>query len=132
MIDRAAELIAALGLIPHPEGGYYGELYRSDTTVDPTDGRGPRAALTTIYFLLPGAAVSRWYGPPTSMSPPVPTCDPASWPGLPLMDEPRELSIPGQRSGSEAINLRGRGRENEQPDDRLFEPARDRTPGSAA
>ena len=61
MIDRAADLIAALGLIPHPEGGYYGEVYRSDATVNPTDGRGPRAALTTIYFLLPGAAVSRWH-----------------------------------------------------------------------
>jgi len=61
MIDRAAGLVAALGLIPHPEGGYYGELYRSGATVHPTDGRGPRAALTTIYFLLPGAAVSRWH-----------------------------------------------------------------------
>lgn len=61
MMDRAEELVAILGLIPHPEGGYYGELYRSGTTVDPADGRGPRAALTTIYFLLPGAAVSRWH-----------------------------------------------------------------------
>lgn len=61
MIARAEELVAVLGLIPHPEGGFYGELYRSSTTVDPADGRGPRAALTTIYFLLPGAAVSRWH-----------------------------------------------------------------------
>ena len=61
MIDRAEHLIAALGLIPHPEGGYYGELFRSDAAVHPTDGRGLRAALTTIYFLLPGAAVSRWH-----------------------------------------------------------------------
>lgn len=61
MIDRARHLVAALGLIPHPEGGYYSELYRSDVTVHPADGRGPRAALTTIYFLLPGAAVSRWH-----------------------------------------------------------------------
>ena len=61
MIDRAEHLIAALGLIPHPEGGYYGELFRSDAAVYPTDGRGLRAALTTIYFLLPGAAVSRWH-----------------------------------------------------------------------
>ena len=61
MIDRAEHLIAALGLSPHPEGGYYGELFRSDAAVHPTDGRGLRAALTTIYFLLPGAAVSRWH-----------------------------------------------------------------------
>jgi predicted cupin superfamily sugar epimerase len=61
MIDRAAALIATLGLGPHPEGGYYGELYRSRATVHPEDGRGPRSALTTIYFLLPQGSVSRWH-----------------------------------------------------------------------
>jgi predicted cupin superfamily sugar epimerase len=61
MIDRAANLIATLGLNPHPEGGYYGELYRSSSTVHPDDGRGPRPALTTIYFLLPHGSVSRWH-----------------------------------------------------------------------
>jgi predicted cupin superfamily sugar epimerase len=59
--DRAQDLIAALGLIPHPEGGYYGELYRSGLSVAPADGRGQRSALTTIYYLLPGGAVSRWH-----------------------------------------------------------------------
>jgi predicted cupin superfamily sugar epimerase len=59
--DRAASLIAMLNLIPHPEGGYYGELYRSSAVVHPTDGRGPRPALTTIYFLLAGDTVSRWH-----------------------------------------------------------------------
>ena len=61
MIDRAAALIETLGLSPHPEGGYYGELYRSGNTVQPDDGRGVRSALTTIYFLLPQGAVSRWH-----------------------------------------------------------------------
>ncbi|HEV8454320.1 MAG TPA: cupin domain-containing protein [Gemmatimonadales bacterium] len=61
MIDRAAALIATLGLSPHPEGGYYGELYRSSATVHPDDGRGPRSAITTIYFLLPHGSVSRWH-----------------------------------------------------------------------
>ena len=61
MSDRAAALITALGLIPHPEGGYYGELYRSNTIVHPADGRGPRSAVTTIYFLLTGDTVSRWH-----------------------------------------------------------------------
>ena len=61
MIDRATALVAALDLIPHPEGGFYGEVYRSDAIVHPTDGRGARAALTTIYFLLPAGAVSRWH-----------------------------------------------------------------------
>jgi predicted cupin superfamily sugar epimerase len=61
MTDRAVTLVATLGLIPHPEGGYYREIYRSDATVLPGDGRGSRAALTTIYFLLPAGAVSRWH-----------------------------------------------------------------------
>jgi uncharacterized protein len=61
MTDRAAMLVSRLGLIPHPEGGYYGEVYRSEAAVHPTDGRGSRAALTTIYFLLPAGAVSRWH-----------------------------------------------------------------------
>jgi predicted cupin superfamily sugar epimerase len=61
MTDRAAALIATLGLTPHPEGGYYGELYRSSASVDPGDGRGARPALTTIYFLLPAGAISRWH-----------------------------------------------------------------------
>lgn len=61
MTDRAQTLIAQLGLQRHPEGGYYGELYRSNTSVNPADGRGPRSALTTIYFLLPAGAVSRWH-----------------------------------------------------------------------
>lgn len=61
MSDRVRDLIAELGLGPHQEGGYYGELYRSVATVLPADGRGARAALTTIYFLLPVAAVSRWH-----------------------------------------------------------------------
>ncbi len=61
MNDRARGLITTLGLIPHPEGGYYGEIYRSGATVLPADGRGPRAALTTIYFLLPAGALSRWH-----------------------------------------------------------------------
>src|SRR5215204_7507828 len=56
-----AALIARLELIPHPEGGYYRELYRSADKVDPADGRGTRPALTSIYFLLPAGAVSRWH-----------------------------------------------------------------------
>ena len=47
--------------MPHPEGGYYREIYRSTAIVSPADGRGPRAGLTTIYFLLPGGTHSRWH-----------------------------------------------------------------------
>src|SRR3954471_24517665 len=61
MHPRAADLIATLELEPHPEGGFYRELFRSATVVTPPDGRGPRAALTTIYFLLTAESWSRWH-----------------------------------------------------------------------
>jgi len=61
MHPRAAELIDALGLEPHPEGGFYRETYRSSFVVTPGDGRGQRSALTSIYFLLPGGHHSRWH-----------------------------------------------------------------------
>jgi predicted cupin superfamily sugar epimerase len=61
MHARAAELIARLSLEPHPEGGYYREIFRSGILISPADGRGPRAALTTIYYLLPAGSVSRWH-----------------------------------------------------------------------
>ena len=61
MTTRADTLIATLELTVHPEGGYFGELFRSPALVQPDDGRGRRPALTTIYFLLPSGAVSRWH-----------------------------------------------------------------------
>lgn len=60
-IQRAAHLIERLGLRPHPEGGHYREVHRSPSTVTPDDGRPPRPALTTIYFLLAAGEVSRWH-----------------------------------------------------------------------
>jgi predicted cupin superfamily sugar epimerase len=59
--ERIAERIRALELVPHPEGGFYREIWRSQARVEPADARGARAALTSIYFLLPGGAVSRWH-----------------------------------------------------------------------
>jgi len=61
MHPRAAELITALGLQPHPEGGFYREIYRSTAQVSPADRRGERAALTTIYYLLPEGTFGRWH-----------------------------------------------------------------------
>ena len=61
MHARAAELIAALDLRPHPEGGFYRQIFRSEVQVTPLDRRGLRAALTTIYFLLPEGSFSRWH-----------------------------------------------------------------------
>lgn len=51
----ATEIIAALGLKPHPEGGHYVETYRHA----PADGG--RGAMTAIYFLLAQGEVSRWH-----------------------------------------------------------------------
>ncbi len=61
MNDRAAELVKELGLTPHPEGGLFREVHRSELLVAPADNRGRRRALTAIYFLLPAGAVSRWH-----------------------------------------------------------------------
>ena len=61
MHQRAAELIALLDMRPHPEGGYYREVFRSDSRVTPSDGRSERSALTTIFFLLPEHSCSRWH-----------------------------------------------------------------------
>jgi predicted cupin superfamily sugar epimerase len=61
MHPRAKELISTLGLAPHPEGGFYREIFRSTSSVKPDDDRAPRSALTTIYFLLTEDAVSRWH-----------------------------------------------------------------------
>ena len=58
-MPRPEELIDSLGLRPHPEGGWYAEVFRSESTVAPADGRGSRRALTTIYFLLTAGQVSR-------------------------------------------------------------------------
>jgi predicted cupin superfamily sugar epimerase len=59
--DRRHALITSLGLVAHPEGGYYAEVYRSPAYVKPPDDREPRPALTTIYFLLAEGQVSRWH-----------------------------------------------------------------------
>lgn len=59
--DRATALIALLSLRAHPEGGHYREVHRPPDSVQPTDGRSLRPALTTIYFLLAAGEMSRWH-----------------------------------------------------------------------
>jgi predicted cupin superfamily sugar epimerase len=61
MVSRATELIETLDLAPHPEGGFYRQVYRSPQSVQPDDGRDTRSALTAIYFLLPAGEKSRWH-----------------------------------------------------------------------
>ena len=61
MHPRAAELVERLGLQPHPEGGFYREIFRSTRRVQPYDARPPRTGLTLIYFLLVDGGHSRWH-----------------------------------------------------------------------
>lgn len=51
----ADEIVAALGLVPHPEGGAYRETFRH---APPGGGRG---AMTAIYYLLRAGEFSHWH-----------------------------------------------------------------------
>ncbi len=59
MTDTAEYWIDALGLSPHPEGGYFRETYRSPVLIAadalPVSFGGSRPASTAIYFLLEGS-----------------------------------------------------------------------------
>ncbi|HBA84801.1 MAG TPA: hypothetical protein DCZ95_11970 [Verrucomicrobia bacterium] len=44
--------ISRLQLLPHPEGGFYRETYRSETLIRPPGFSGLRACSTGIFFLL--------------------------------------------------------------------------------
>ena len=56
---QAGAVIEKLDLKPHPEGGWYREIYRSGDRVNTS--RGARSAITTIYYLLERNQVSRWH-----------------------------------------------------------------------
>ena len=54
----AADIIDLLGLVPHPEGGWYRETWRSDPRAGDASGR---AAGTSISFLLVAGERSHWH-----------------------------------------------------------------------
>jgi predicted cupin superfamily sugar epimerase len=58
----AAQLIHSLGLLRHPEGGWYRETYRSTGTIPvaalPEGFNGSRPVCTAIYFLLEQGDIS--------------------------------------------------------------------------
>lgn len=58
-MSDATRCIEALGLQPHPEGGYFREVYRSPQQVQAGDRVRP--ASTSIYFLLPENEISSWH-----------------------------------------------------------------------
>lgn len=49
---RAQDLIDQLGLVPHPERGFYAETFRTGRRVHDTARDVERAASTAIYFLV--------------------------------------------------------------------------------
>lgn len=51
---------AALGLTPHPEGGWFRQTWASEVEVDLPDGRR-RPTATLIWFLLPAGESSAWH-----------------------------------------------------------------------
>jgi len=61
MHPRASTLIQLLDLAPHPEGGYYRQLYRSSQVVQADESQLRRAAITTIYYLLAAGQYGRWH-----------------------------------------------------------------------
>jgi predicted cupin superfamily sugar epimerase len=54
-MTTARQIIDALGLRPHPEGGWYRETWRAEAPP------GARAAGTAIYYLLDAGEFSHWH-----------------------------------------------------------------------
>lgn len=55
-------VIEHYGLQPHPEGGWYREMYRSSHSLGtPAGYPGERCAFTAIYFLLTAGNFSEWH-----------------------------------------------------------------------
>ena len=56
MREEVRNIVERLGLVPHPEGGHFREVFRSRLNVErggPGHARGlPRSGGTLIYFLL--------------------------------------------------------------------------------
>ncbi|HUR79298.1 MAG TPA: cupin domain-containing protein [Thermoanaerobaculia bacterium] len=61
MHPRARQLIEQLALEPHPEGGWYRQVYKSGSRVTRAADGADRTALTTIYFLLVEGTFSAWH-----------------------------------------------------------------------
>lgn len=57
--DRITFLVEKLQLIPHPEGGFYSETYRSEDRLKTNSGK--RNLSTAIYFLLTSENVSKFH-----------------------------------------------------------------------
>ncbi len=54
----ADQIIELLGLVPHPEGGHFAEVFRAPLQVESPAHPSERAASTAIYFLLKAGELS--------------------------------------------------------------------------
>ncbi len=63
--QEADEIIKALNLFEHPEGGYFSEIFRSEELISqnslPVKYNGSRCMMTSIYFLLRGNNISKFH-----------------------------------------------------------------------
>lgn len=64
-MSRKQKLIQLLDLLPHPEGGFYKETYRSEGSISkdalPTNYAGDRSYSTGIYFMLTANTFSAFH-----------------------------------------------------------------------
>jgi uncharacterized protein len=60
-LDPRPPTAEALGLVPHPEGGWYRETWAAGPSYHPDGYPGRRSAATAIYFLLTPGAESAWH-----------------------------------------------------------------------
>lgn len=60
-MNSAQACIRQLGLLPHPEGGFYRETYRSPQTTVVPDATNIRNVCTGIYFLLEAGIFSAFH-----------------------------------------------------------------------
>jgi predicted cupin superfamily sugar epimerase len=61
MSSRIDTLITSLQLWPHPEGGFYREMYRSEELLHSPDHGNSRSLLTSIFFLLTNGSFSAFH-----------------------------------------------------------------------
>lgn len=54
-MNRARDIIEKMGLQPHPEGGWYREVWRGE------NGPDGRSVATSIHFLLEAGEKSHWH-----------------------------------------------------------------------
>ena len=60
MDKKSSEIIKQFKLLPHPEGGWFREIFRSDSYITRKDGQ-KRNNITGIYYMLHKNDISTWH-----------------------------------------------------------------------